>query len=500
MRFPFPCALSSHRLGTLVAPLIFLLAVSPVRATPPGSTAPAEIETQPGQSNESPSPGAETPVNFLTGVARSTTLLGDMGGLRPFLSKYGISFSIEETSEVLGNVSGGVRQGFEYDGLTQGVLQLDTERAFGLHGGTFNISGLQIHGRDLSAENLYTLQTASGIEADRSTRLWELWYQQKFLKDDRLDVRIGQESLDQEFMVSQNALLFVNTMFGWPMLPSADLPGGGPAYPLSALGVRLRWRPTDSVTLLAGIFNGSPVSDENGDPQMINASGLSFPLHGGVLAIGELQYAYPALGSMVYTGRSQPLSGVYKLGFWYDTEDFADQETDNTGLALANPESARIPRIHHGDYAIYAVVDQMIWSDPNDEDADRTINFFARAMGAPAEDRNLIDISANAGFTFHEPIPHRGDDTLGLGMGYAKLSDSAADSDRDTAYFSGSYFPVRGSEQFVELTYQYQLTPWWQLQPDFQYVFDPGGGILNPYTGHRVKDEAVLGLRMNVQF
>ena len=40
-------------------------------------------------------------------------------------------------------------------------------------------------------------------------------------------------------MVSQNALLFVNTMFGWPMVPSADLPGGGPAYPLSALGVRV---------------------------------------------------------------------------------------------------------------------------------------------------------------------------------------------------------------------------------------------------------------------
>ena len=52
--------------------------------------------------------------------------------------------------------------------------------------------------------------------------------------------KIGQQSLDQEFIVSQNALLFVNTMFGWPMVPSADLPGGGPAYPLSALGVRLR--------------------------------------------------------------------------------------------------------------------------------------------------------------------------------------------------------------------------------------------------------------------
>jgi porin len=128
------------------------------------------------------------------------------------------------------------------------------------------------------------------------------------------------------------------------------------------------------------------------------------------------------------------------------------------------------------------------------------VNFFARGMGAPEEDRNLIDISANAGFTFHEPIPHRDDDTMGIGMGYGKVSDSAADSDRDTAFFTGSYFPIRGSEEFVELTYQYELTPWCQLQPDFQYVFDPGAGILNPNTGHRIKNEVVLGVRINVQF
>ena len=99
-----------------------------------------------------------------------------MWGLRPFLSKYGTSLTILETSEVLGNVSGGAKQGFDYDGLTQGILQLDTQRAFHWYGGTFNVSALQIHGDNLSAKNLLTLQTASGIEADRATRLgsWQL--------------------------------------------------------------------------------------------------------------------------------------------------------------------------------------------------------------------------------------------------------------------------------------------------------------------------------------
>jgi len=422
-----------------------------------------------------------------------------MWGLRTLLSQYGMSFALQETSEVLGNVTGGARQGFAYDGLTQTVLQLDTQRAFGWYGGMFNASALQIHGSNLSAANLLTLQTASGIEADRATRLWELWYQQKFLSEDRLDVKIGQQSLDQEFMVSQNALMFVNTMFGWPMLPSADLPGGGPAYPLSALGVRARARPTDSLTFLAGVFNGSPVSDNTGDPQRQNPSGISFPMNGGALAIAEVQYAYPSLGTMLYADETEPLARVYKLGIWYDTEDFADQELDNGGLSLANPASTGISKMHHGDYAIYAVADQMIWQDS--AEADRTLNVFVRAMGTPLSDRNLVDFSLNTGTTFREPFLHRDDDTFGVGVGYAHVSGRAAALDKDTGFFTGSFAPVRSGETFIEATYQYQATPWWQVQPDFQYVFNPGAGIANPNAPTQpVKNEAVFGLRTNILF
>jgi hypothetical protein len=77
---------------------------------------------------------------------------------------------------------------------------------------TSALSALQIHGRNLSADDLLGLQTAGGIEADRATRLWALWYQQKFLVD-KIDVRLGQMSLDQEFMVSKEAAYFVNTSF-----------------------------------------------------------------------------------------------------------------------------------------------------------------------------------------------------------------------------------------------------------------------------------------------
>jgi porin len=452
------------------------------------------------QNSPSPPPGEEGPdlTSLWESMQHSGYLLGDMGGIRTWLGSYGMTLTVTETSEVLGNLTGGIRQGFEYDGLTTATLQLDTARAFGLDGGLFNVSALDIHGRNLSADNLLSLQTASGIEADRALRLWELWYQQKFV-DGAADVKVGQQSLDQEFMVSTNALLFVNTMFGWPMLPSADLPGGGPAYPLSALGARFRVHPTDSVTVLAGVFNGSPAPNNGiADSQQANPSGVSFPVNGGLLAIAELQYAYPALGGMVASGEGKPLSGTYRLGVWYDSERFPDEEFDNTGLSLASPASTGIAALHRGDYAIYGVIDQMLWQSPT-EDA-QVLSFFARAMGTPLADRNLIDFSLNVGLTLKDPLPDRTTDTFGIGLGYAHVSGTVAAFDSDTQLLTGAFTPAQSSETFIELTYQYQVTSWWQLQPDFQYVFNPRG-IANPIIPtEKVRNEAVIGLRTNIQF
>lgn len=424
-----------------------------------------------------------------------------MWGIRTELSRLGISFAVQETSEYLGNVSGGTKKGFEYDGLTQAVMQLNTQRAFGHYGGLFNVSLLNIHGKNLSSDNLQSLQTASGIESDRATRLWELWYSQKFLDEDRLELKVGQQSIDQEFMVSTNALYFVNTMFGWPMLPSADMPGGGPAYPLSALGARISVRPVDGITLLAGTFNGSPVKNDNGtDPQRQNRHGTSFPWGDGRLSIVEAQFSAPALGSLVEPGEAQPLGRTYRIGAWYNSKTFDDQRTDETGLSLANPASTGNARQHKGNYAFYAVSDQLVWRDARDPN--RTIALFGRAMGTPLKDRNLIDFSLNAGMVFHSPFRYRTADTFGVGLGYAHVSKQASQLDRDNIDFGNNPAgPTRSSETFIELTYQYQLKPWIQLQPDIQYVFNPGAGVPNPDDpSKRIKNELVLGLRTNISF
>ena len=85
----------------------------------------------------SKSAGNQPPVteNMQSPVSKSIwdreQLLGDMGGVRPFLENYGVNFGLVETSELLGNTSGGIKRGFEYEGLTTISLQLDTKKAFG---------------------------------------------------------------------------------------------------------------------------------------------------------------------------------------------------------------------------------------------------------------------------------------------------------------------------------------------------------------------------------
>ena len=485
--------------GTRRWPALRRLAVSVAFATVASGAAHAQTLAQ-AAANPDATPGAAEadlaiqaqPAGFWTGFWTRDTMLGDMGGLRPWLGKYGVSLQLTETSEYLANLRGGLARGGAYDGVTTATVQVDTSKALGIPGGLFNVSALQIHGTNLSESNLGTLNTASGIEAPASTRLWELWYQQSFL-DDKVDLKIGQQSIDQEFLTSEYSALFVNTMFGWPALPSYDMPSGGPAYPLSALGVRLRGKLSHSVTGLIGLFDGDPLGN---DPD--NLSGTNFNLRNGTLVIGELQYALdqPAEGDLVRPGGGG-LPGTYKLGFWYNGNAFADPRYDNTGLSLANSNSTQIPAQHRGNYSFYAVADQMVWRP--DPDGARSVGVFARLMGAPG-DRNLVDFAANLGIVMKAPFAGRDNDSVGLAASYIKVSNAVNGLDLDQRSFLNAPYGVRTQETVLEATYQYQVTPWWLLQADAQYTFNAGAGQ-NPQNPQApLRNTFVVGLRTNITF
>jgi porin len=459
----------------------------------------AAFATPPANPDATPSEGPEADLNIQaqqagewTGWWTRSQLLGDIGGLRSWLGKYGVTLEATETSEYLANLRGGLKTGGTYDGLTTVTLGVDTQKAFGLEGGTFNVSALQIHGRNLSENNLGTLNTASGIEAQDTTRLWELWYQQSFLNK-RVDVKVGQQSIDQEFMVSQYASIFVNTMFGWPGLPSYDMPSGGPAYPLAALGARVRGQITPSLTALAGVYDGDPLGN---DPDTL--TGANFNTHNGALYIGELQYSInqPGDGEMV-SNPNIGLPGTYKIGVWYNNERFNDLHLDNLGGSLASMNSTGVPLSHDGDYSFYAVADQMVWRP--DPDEPRSIGVFARVMGAPG-DRNLVGVSANAGIVMKAPFKGRDNDSVGIGLAYIKIGNAAHDLDLDNRELSGGPYGVRTSETAVEATYQYQVTPWWVVQGDAQYTFNAGAGQNPNDPTQPLRNTFVIGVRTNITF
>ena len=423
-------------------------------------------------------PQNPAPTNLWT----RSNLLGDIGGLRTVLGNYGITLGLTDSENLLGNLSGGVKQGATMQGVTTATLDVDMGKAVGLQGGAFHASALQIHGQQLSPAYLDDLQTANGNEAEDTTRLWELWYDQQFFKN-AFDVKIGQQSIDNEFLISTNSSLFVNTAAGWPLLPTEDLFGSGPAYPLSSLGVRLRSALSGNTTVLAGVFDDNPGGGAfEDDAQQLDGGGTRFNLNTGALFIAEVQYATKLRG----------LAGTYKLGGWYDTGFFPDQLLSTSGLPLSAPNGNSTPLTHKGNYSLYGVVDQTVWQST--ADSSRTINLFARIMGAPT-DRNLIDFSFNGGVTVTAPLPGRNNDQAGIDFGLGQVSSSVASLDRDEG------ITARGTEELIELTYQAQITPWLQLQPDVQYIVNPGAGIPDPSNPvQNLRNELVAGARSVITF
>jgi porin len=397
-------------------------------------------------------------------------LLGDAGGVRPYLAGNGLSLTLSDVSETLGNPVGGLRQQGVVEGFGFAALALDGNAANFWPGFTAQASAYGIYGRGLSANAVGNLQTVSNAEADRALRLFEFWGEQQI--GPHMTARIGQQAADQEFMVDAYASPFINAHFGFADLPSNDLPSGGPAYPQATPAVRLKILPSDTVTLLAAWFNGNP-----NPPGRIDVSGTSFNTAGGALWFAEAQWA-----------RSETaLPASYKLGAWYHGADFADQHWASNGVSLASPASSGMARSRRGDWSLYALADQVLWQPAGAGNGG--INGFIRAMGAPP-DRNLVTFSADSGLTWQGFSASRPGDLIGLGLEWAKVSGDVSDLDQDIARFSGAPYPVRRWEGVMEITYQAQIRGWWVVQPDVQFILRPGGGVPN-CTGNAV----VIGLR-----
>ena len=92
--------------------------------------------------------------------------------------------------------------------------------------------------------------------------------------------------------------------------------------------------------------------------------------------------------------------------------------------------------------------------------------------------RNTIECSIEAGCVLRGLLPGREEDELGLAFTHIRISDAAAAGDH---------------ESVIEITYRCPLTPWLSVQPDVQYIIQPGG------TG-ALENALVAGLRTTIEF
>ena len=229
----------------------------------------------------------ETP----NGIPEEVAFKADVGGIRKGLAKTGIGVGGAYYAEPFYNW-GGFDEGGEYQGVLELYVNADMHKLGLWKGLCFHTNGYQIHGNSITAANIGSLMPVTSLEATDATRLFELWFEQTIIKD-KLSVRIGQLAADEEFILSDGGGFFINGTWGWPSITAADLPSGGPAYPLATPGVRVAINPNEKMGLLVGVYNGDPAPPcANEDPQRCNDHGLDFELDDDPLLMIEGVYRY----------------------------------------------------------------------------------------------------------------------------------------------------------------------------------------------------------------
>src|SRR5262249_3622923 len=97
------------------------------------------------------------------------------------------------------------------------------------------------------------------------------------------------------------------------------------------------------------------------------------------------------------------------------------------------------------------------------------------------------NVQVTGGIRINAPFERRAKDRIGVGLVYSKISDPFRN-------FGGSLGqPLLGSEKAIEVNYSFQITPFWLVQPAFQYYANVGA---NP----TLSDPVVLGFRTKIKF
>ena len=405
----------------------------------------------------------------------SKYLTDNWGGYREHLRNAGVEVFGFYNNIISGNAAGGRDEGHAtYDHDIWIGAKFDLEKLAGWKGGQFVISGINREGEDLTTKYIGSIFSTQQLVGGQRTFLYQVFLQQKFMGD-KFTLKIGRFGASDDFNTSP--------LYGYSLNNGIDgdirnvlFDTRFSAYPFATWAGAIFYDPTPEFHLKFGAFQVTKRMFENDD----HGVNWSIGSTDGYTAIAELGWtpeffkkpinATEQDGKRTVSIASKGLPGHYSLGFTYSQWDF-------------------YPRFLGGfedhSYGFYAHADQMIYQE--EPGSDHGLVVFVASGYYPQTEISIVPFQVNVGLNYKGLIPRRDDDRTVLHFIYGDISDDYARSVRVPGGDKAE------SEKVLEFAHRFQLTPWSYIQPDIQYVIDPGG------TGD-IPDAVVIGAQMGVVF
>jgi porin len=399
--------------------------------------------------------------SFAADADSTGQLTGNWKGWRDSLAAQGIEAEIVYKLDIMGNTTGGIKEGARVLDNLDVIFSFDGEKLLGSEGTSALIHLVNNNGGRPDTDLVGSAQAFNNIEVPRSTaKLYQAWVQQNFL-DDRLSFLGGLYDVNSEFYVTESSGLFIHSALGIGTDIAQSGLNGPSIFPYTSVAGRVKWQPTDNFYIQAAVADGVP-----GDPNQQEGTQIQFDHGDGAFIIAESGYYFGG-------ANGAPLSKVALGGWTY---------SDRLDHLYERDAADRPVRSHSSGF--YVIGEQSLYQEA--DDGAQGLMAFAR-LGFADEDTNAFDVAWAVGAVYTGLFSGREEGQLGFAAAGAHNGDNFR---RASAAFGT---PLDDSEIALELTYSDYLLPWLMIQPDVQYIINPG-------TEPSRDNALVIGTRLTVNF
>jgi len=390
------------------------------------------------------------------------------------------------TGDFFSNVAGGNNRNSEYLHVMDIMVTGSLDSLLNWRNVTFAVDIIGINGGNPS-DHAGDFQGVSNIAAPRSLKLYETWFQINVVKE-RLSFLLGMYDLNSEFDVIETAGLFINSSFGMGPEFSHSGRSGAPTFPYPGLGLRIKARLSEDISLKVAVMDGD-TSDPN------NSWSDRYCIRKDEGALCTLEFSFVAdeekLISLAPTSKRRQhrrrrigfdmfkktihksinriernrenfieMRGEnyskFSLGGWYYTDEFDD---------FLNIDEAGYPKCQKGSWGLYSLGEKVLWQNLNNPI--QAMSVFIRA-GISDKKVNQVDMSFAGGFIYSGNFFKHFQDQIGWAITAARMGDTF----QNVMSKEGKVY--NDWEIAAEISYRSQINKTWSLQPDIQYIINPG--------------------------